>query len=82
MLRNIGLVVVLVVLANIPAAAQTRIITGKVTDGDPNCGNGIAWSIDHRGLTGRRVIASGDIPNGGAQGFATARDRPCAVVRG
>ena len=44
-------------------------ITGGVTDADPTCGDGIAWAIDARKAGGRRELASGDFPNGGAQKF-------------
>jgi hypothetical protein len=45
-------------------------ITGRVIDADPVGGDGIAWIIDHRRPDARRELASGDIPNGGAQKFA------------
>ncbi len=44
-------------------------ITGGVTDADPQGGDGIAWAIDLRKAGGRRELASGDFPNGGAQKF-------------
>jgi Protein of unknown function (DUF1553)/Protein of unknown function (DUF1549)/Planctomycete cytochrome C len=44
-------------------------IAGGVTDADPNCGDGIAWIIDHRKTGSRAELASGDFPNGGAQRF-------------
>jgi len=40
-------------------------ITGSFTDLDPDCGNGILWFIEGRG----QRLASGNIPNGGAQNF-------------
>ncbi len=49
--------------------AGTFKLTGKVSDADPNGGDGIAWIIDHRRVAGARELASGDIPNGGAQEF-------------
>ncbi len=48
-------------------------ITGRVADGDPACGDGIAWILDHRRPGGTRELASGEIPNGGAQDFAKGR---------
>jgi hypothetical protein len=48
-------------------------ISGRVLDADPAAGDGIAWAIDHRTAGGMRALASGDIPNGGAQGFAQGR---------
>src|SRR5439155_649914 len=47
-------------------ASGTFKISGKVTDADPNGGDGIAWIIDHRRISGVRELASGDFPNGGA----------------
>ncbi len=44
-------------------------ITGGVTDADPQGGDGIAWAVDLRQDGGRRELASGDFPNGGAQKF-------------
>jgi mono/diheme cytochrome c family protein len=42
-------------------------ISGRVADLDPNCGDGVAWRVDHRRADGlRRELATGDIPNGGA----------------
>jgi cytochrome c553 len=49
-----------------PVTANVR-ITGRVIDADPVGGDGVAWIIDHRRPDGRRELASGDIPNGGAQ---------------
>jgi hypothetical protein len=40
-------------------------VRGAFTDIDPNCDNGILWSIDK----GPQRLAFGDIPNGGAQDF-------------
>ncbi len=48
-------------------------IRGRVADGDPACGDGIAWIIDHRRPGGTRELASGEFPNGGAQDFAKGR---------
>src|SRR5262249_13191774 len=41
---------------------------------DPAGGDGIAWILDHRKAGGRRELASGDIPNGGAQDFAKGKN--------
>ncbi len=41
-------------------------VTGSFTDNDPVCGNGILWFIEKGGSR----LASGNIPNGGAQGFS------------
>lgn len=43
-------------------------IKGGVTDGDPGGGDGIAWAIHFRSRVADE-IASGEIPNGGAQKF-------------
>jgi hypothetical protein len=49
-------------------------ISGKLTDADPAGGDGIAWIIDHRQGGGRRELASGDFPNGGAQEMAKGKN--------
>ena len=49
-------------------------ITGGVTDADPACGDGIAWAVDLRKASGRRELASGDFPNGGAQKFDQSKN--------
>ena len=51
-----------------PVTGTVR-ITGGVADADPTCGDGVAWAIDARQAGGRRELASGDFPNGGAQKF-------------
>jgi hypothetical protein len=48
-------------------------ITGRVADADPVAGDGIAWALDHRTASGTRELASGDILNGGKQGFAQGK---------
>ncbi|MBI3412207.1 MAG: PSD1 domain-containing protein [Planctomycetes bacterium] len=55
-----------------PVAGTVK-ITGKVVDADPQGGDGIAWIIDHRNSGGLRELASGDIPNAGAQDFAKGK---------
>lgn len=44
-------------------------IKGGVVDADPNCGDGIAWVINLRSAGTPTQLASGSIPNGGAQKF-------------
>jgi hypothetical protein len=46
--------------------AGTVAVTGKVADIDPNCGNGVGWSVEllHDGR--KQVLASGVIDNGKA----------------
>jgi hypothetical protein len=56
-----------------PISGTVR-ITGKLTDADPAGGDGIAWIIDHRKAGGRRELASGDFPNGGAQEMAKGKN--------
>lgn len=40
-------------------------VSGTVTDLDPNCGNGVRWSIDRGG----QGLKTADLPNGGSQAF-------------
>jgi hypothetical protein len=47
----------------------TIAIKGRVADADPNCGDGIEWKLQ-RGTT---ELASGAIPNGGAQDFSEGK---------
>ncbi len=42
-------------------------IKGWVSDADPNCGDGIEWTVDARAAGNSKQLASGAIPNGGAQ---------------
>ena len=55
-----------------PISGTVR-IAGRVADADPACGDGIAWVLDHRTAGGVRELASGDFPNGGAQGFTQGK---------
>jgi hypothetical protein len=48
-------------------------VTGKATDADPACGNGVAWAIAHRRTTGTVELNSGAFPNGGSQEFSTGK---------
>lgn len=41
-------------------------IVGSFTDVDPNCGDGVLWSIDK----GSQTLRSGALANGGTEGFA------------
>jgi murein DD-endopeptidase MepM/ murein hydrolase activator NlpD len=43
----------------------TVTLSGAFGDYDPNCGNGVVWSIDD----GTAPVANGIIPNGGSQDF-------------
>jgi hypothetical protein len=56
-----------VVLAWKSPVDATVKITGRLSDADPNGGDGIAWILDHRRSGVFKELASGDIANGGAQ---------------
>ncbi len=56
-----------------PVAGAVR-ISGGLRDADPAGGDGVAWVLDHRRAGGRRELASGDLPNGGAQKFADGKN--------
>jgi hypothetical protein len=45
--------------------AGTVTIKSRVTDADPQCGNGVAWSVEERRGRSWSVLASGEIANGG-----------------
>ncbi|MEZ6065996.1 MAG: DUF1592 domain-containing protein, partial [Planctomycetaceae bacterium] len=61
---------------------DTRVaITGRVVDRDPNCGNGVAWRIEHRSAAGRATLASGTLDNAGKQVLDLAA-RPVDVAAG
>src|SRR5262249_35662056 len=52
-----------------PVSGVVR-VSGRADDADPSGGDGVAWRIDlHPAGGGRQELASGDIPNGGAQPF-------------
>jgi hypothetical protein len=55
-----------------PVAGAVR-ITGRIADADAAAGDGVAWYIDHRTATGGRELASGDLPNGGAQALTQGK---------
>ncbi|MFL5245470.1 MAG: PSD1 and planctomycete cytochrome C domain-containing protein [Gemmataceae bacterium] len=42
-------------------------ISGRLVDADPNGGDGVAWILDHRRAGEVHELASGDLPNAGAQ---------------
>jgi hypothetical protein len=48
-----------------PVAAKVR-VEGKLTDGDPHDGTGVAWAVDHESVGGRRELASERLANGGS----------------
>ena len=48
-------------------------IKGKVADADPSCGDGIEWTLNLNSGSGTQSLASGAIPNGGAQLFAEGK---------
>jgi hypothetical protein len=49
-----------------PIAATVR-MTGRLTDGDPHDGAGVAWTIDHLTRQGRCELTTGVLPNGGSK---------------
>jgi hypothetical protein len=56
-----------------PISGPVR-ITGRVADADPVCGDGIEWVVQQRTLAGNRELASGAIPNGGAQKLSEGKN--------
>ncbi len=40
-------------------------VAGRVADADPNGGNGVTWSVEHRRGRSWRALGAGDLPNGG-----------------
>ncbi|GMV99185.1 MAG: hypothetical protein AMXMBFR84_03240 [Candidatus Hydrogenedentota bacterium] len=45
---------------------QTNVhVTGRVADADATCGDGIRWTLEHRGRGIAEIVAQGDMPNGG-----------------
>src|SRR5262249_2058313 len=55
-----------------PIAGTVR-ITGRLTDGDPHDGAGVAWDIDHLTRQGRGELSSGVLPNGGSRPLEQGR---------
>jgi hypothetical protein len=49
-----------------PIAGTVR-IAGRLTDGDPHDGSGVAWAIDLVTRRGRCELSSGVLPNGGSR---------------
>ena len=47
-----------------PISGTVR-VAGRLTDGDPYDGTGVAWAIDHLTNDGRHQLVSGRLPNGG-----------------
>jgi hypothetical protein len=52
-----------------PIAGRVK-ITGKVSDGDGSCGDGVTWSLSRIGGAAAGELASGTIANGGKQALA------------
>ena len=48
-----------------PVSGTVR-VAGRLTDGDPYDGTGVAWAIDHLTKDGRHQLVSGRLPNGGS----------------
>src|SRR4029078_5295993 len=38
-------------------------VSGQIMDGDPNCGNGVAWTLDLRSGSGTTALSAGSIKN-------------------
>jgi hypothetical protein len=55
-------------------------ISGRIADADGNCGNGVRWTVAHWGRGFDRVVADGQIPNGGDGVIAI--DAPMDVKQG
>jgi hypothetical protein len=55
-----------------PIAGKVR-VSGRVADGDPQCGNGIAWAIDHVSLSVARGLATGEVANGAAMSLGQGK---------
>jgi hypothetical protein len=55
-----------------PVTGTVR-VSGRVADADPNCGDGIEWVLQQRQPDGVRSLASGAIPNGGAQSLIAGK---------
>jgi hypothetical protein len=51
-----------------PVSGRVR-VRGRLLDADPVAGDGVAWVIDLNQSGARRQLASGGLPNGGAQRF-------------
>jgi hypothetical protein len=56
-----------VVLSWRSPVSGTVSVRGRLTDADPNCGDGVAWTLDRRTSGGRVGLAAGGFENGGAQ---------------
>jgi len=52
------------------SGAQTIQIRGRVSDTDPNCGNGVAWRLELVSDRRVRIIASGSVGSGASQSFS------------
>ena len=64
-----------------PVEARVR-VAGRLADGDPAGGDGVAWAVDHRSAGGLRQLAAGDIPNGGSADLSGDRLASIAVRPG
>lgn len=52
-----------------PITGSVR-VSGRVVDADPNCGDGVGWTLSLRSGGAQRLLASGAIVNGGAQALS------------
>jgi Protein of unknown function (DUF1553)/Protein of unknown function (DUF1549)/Planctomycete cytochrome C len=65
-----------------PVAGEVRIV-GKLTDFDPNCGDGIAWELRHVPAKGEaKKLAAGTVANGKAEEFDKAKALKATVAAG
>ena len=61
--------------------AATVSIAGKVADIDPNCGNGVGWSVELLHDGSKQILASGLIDNGKAMTLDSAKLTGLAAVK-
>jgi len=57
-------------------------VAGRLADGDPAAGDGVAWAIDHRQGRVARTLVTGAIDNGGAQTIANGTLNAIEVRQG
>ncbi|MCL4693455.1 MAG: DUF1553 domain-containing protein, partial [Candidatus Hydrogenedentes bacterium] len=55
-------------------------ISGRIADADGTCGNGVRWTLAHRGRGFERIVAEGHVMNGGDGAIAV--DAPVPVKPG
>ncbi|MCS6776001.1 MAG: DUF1549 domain-containing protein, partial [Chthonomonadaceae bacterium] len=55
------------------------VVRGALGDADPHGGDGVVWALDHRTAGGARLLASGAVPNGGAQALVDRGGAPISL---